>query len=174
MFDIFSWVIPLPCRFARPLHLEILFEILSEISKIWQLSYWCMCISSKSSGCCSWKLQLRLCSWNLDCFTFSECRLFNPVHAFPSQFIVKMFFVNCFLYCTDNSEWKQFWKRICDLPMQTEKKGLSLFVALTCETLGDVGRLHVFIGQIICCWCTCSQTGAVLANSTYVHLCPDY
>lgn len=86
----------------------------------------------------------------LGLFYFLRMPTVQPCTCIFPQFIVKVFFVNYSLYCTDNSEGQQFWKRICDFPMQTEKRAQSV-CCFTMLNIRRCGRLHVFIGQIICC-----------------------
>lgn len=70
----------------------------------------------------------------------------QPCTCIFPQFIVKVFSVNRSLYCTDNSEGKQFWKRICDFPMQTEKRAQSV----CCFTMLNIRRC----GQTACVYCS--------------------
>lgn len=78
----------------------------------------------------------------LGLFYFLRMPTVQPCTCIFPQFIVKVFFVNYSLYCTDNSEGKQFWKRICDFPMQTEKRAQSV----CCFTMLNIRRC----GQTAC------------------------
>lgn len=68
---------------------------------------------------------------NLDCFTLRGCVFFQLYMRFSSPvYRDGAFFVYCSLYCTDNSEGKQFWKRICVTSQCKPKKKGSVCLLL--------------------------------------------